>query len=105
MSDSKIIRILIVDDDHVSAVILEKLLLGLGYNIEVHVSKNGLDAIDKLTGLKMPIPDVIVADLNMPIMNGFQFIIELTRSDFYKSTKIPIAIQTSSLEKSDRIMA
>ena len=62
-------RILVVDDEESIRVVYAQLLEGEGY--EVATAENGFDALLKL---KESLPDVIVSDLNMPKMSGFEFL-------------------------------
>jgi CheY-like chemotaxis protein len=62
-------RILVVDDEEVIRELFTRLLQKEGY--EVATAENGFDALLKLKELK---PDVIISDLNMPKMSGFEFL-------------------------------
>ena len=62
-------RVLIVDDEESIRVVFAQLLQREGY--EVDTAENGFDA---LLQLKQFIPDVIISDLNMPKMSGFEFL-------------------------------
>jgi CheY-like chemotaxis protein len=62
-------RILIVDDDSSVRAMVAMLLAGNGY--EVSSAKDGFDA---LLQMKAKIPELIVSDLNMPQMSGFEFL-------------------------------
>lgn len=62
-------RILIVDDDMVFRAIAEQILPAHGY--EVRCTEDGFDA---LNSLKSALPDLIIADLNMPRMSGFELL-------------------------------
>ncbi len=65
--------ILVVDDDaeHVDAV--RKILEAEGYRVEC--AADGRIALDRL--LREPLPDLVLIDLMMPVMNGSQLIAEL----------------------------
>src|SRR5579864_4562522 len=63
-------RILIVDDDESVREVFTLLLRQEGY--EVATAENGFDALLKLKDVI--IPDVIISDLNMPKMSGFEFL-------------------------------
>ena len=62
-------RILVVEDEPSIREILEFLLTSAGY--DVATAKDGFDA---LLHLKRSLPDVIISDLNMPQMSGFEFL-------------------------------
>ena len=63
-------RILVVDDDEGVRDVFTLMLREKGY--EVATAENGFDALLKLKGVV--IPDVIISDLNMPEMSGFEFL-------------------------------
>jgi CheY-like chemotaxis protein len=62
-------RILVVDDEEGIRDIFMQLLQREGY--EVEIAENGFEALLKL---KEFLPDVIISDLNMPKMSGFEFL-------------------------------
>jgi CheY-like chemotaxis protein len=62
-------RILLVDDEPSIRQLGSALLETQGY--EVHVAEDGFDA---LASLKQSLPDIIISDLRMPNMNGFEFL-------------------------------
>jgi CheY-like chemotaxis protein len=62
-------RVLIVDDEPTLILIGKSLLESQGY--EVHVACDGLEG---LSALRQASPDLIISDLNMPNMNGFEFL-------------------------------
>ena len=80
-------HILIVDDDNVTRTILKKMLIKDGWSIAE--AENGEDA---LKSIKDKQPALILLDLIMPIMDGFEFLNEFKNND-YKN--IPIIIITS----------
>lgn len=78
-------KILIVEDTKDALDNLKDLLSLEGY--EISTAMNGMDAIHKLDLYK---PDLIITDLRMPRMDGFELIENLKRSDELKS--IPVII-------------
>ncbi len=63
---------LLVDDDVSSYLLTERLLQRIGIT-EIIAAVNGKDAIEKLIHASRPF-DVIICDLNMPVMDGIQFL-------------------------------
>ena len=90
--------ILIVDDDIVSLK-LAGMILSQG-NYEIHRAKSGIDAISFLKRQKV---DLILLDIEMPMMNGIKTL-EKMRSD-NTMAKIPVIILTSSGEKENVVSA
>ncbi len=62
-------RVLIVDDEESLRVLGKSILESQGY--EVHCAEDGFEA---LAALKRALPDMIISDLQMPNMNGFEFL-------------------------------
>jgi CheY-like chemotaxis protein len=98
-------RILIVDDDMQLNKIHEKILPSSGLATEVHTALNGKEALDYLNmriEKNYPLPNIIIVDLDMPVMNGFQFIDEFNALSVPGKSKIEVIVFTSSSNVSDR---
>ena len=92
-------RILIVDDMEENLYFLETLLKGSGY--KVVAAKDGVEALEKLK--KEPI-DIIISDILMPQMDGFQLCRECKKDDNLK--KIPFIFYTATyIDKKDEEFA
>jgi twitching motility two-component system response regulator PilH len=94
--DVKIRKILIVDDSPTERHVLNEMLTKAGF--EVIASDNGEDAIRKA---KRDHPDVILMDIVMPGLNGFQATRAISRDPETKA--IPIIICTSKSQETDKI--
>ena len=93
--------ILVVDDDREDHFILQEYFSDADLSHCLQFSANGKAAIDLLEGLPNDsLPEVIVLDLNMPILNGTQTLLQLKRSPRYKA--IPIIIYSTSENESDK---
>ncbi|MGI8549659.1 MAG: response regulator transcription factor [Dehalococcoidia bacterium] len=86
--------ILIVDDDPAIVGFLELALIDEGY--EVRSATNGLDALQVVAEM---VPDLILLDMNMPIMNGWEFCAQLRKD---QSGTIPIVVMTAARDASTR---
>ncbi len=91
-------RILVVDDEPANRELLEDMLTPLGY--QVSLAQNGREALQKVE--ENP-PDVILLDVMMPEMDGFQVAKELKGHE--KTIEIPIVMVTALRETKDRIKA
>jgi twitching motility two-component system response regulator PilH len=89
-------KILIVDDSSAQLYSMSKLMKGQGY--EVVVAGNGEAAI---TMAKAELPDLILMDVVMPGISGFQATRQLSRDTQTKD--IPIIFVTSKNQETDRI--
>jgi len=98
---------LLVDDDPVSCYINSTLLALSGMSSHVHTVYSGEDALDFIAKncAKLPsesdCPNIILLDLNMPVMDGFQFLDALEASSMQSKSKIGIVILTSSTNPRD----
>lgn len=93
-SDSQI-KIMLIDDDEINNFVNSK-LIGLHYpNTNIELCLSARLALEKLNNGSNP--DLILLDLNMPEINGWEFI-----DQFRKIKKaIPVIILTSSVNYSD----
>ena len=64
-------KIAIVDDHTLFARSLEQLIISLGDFSVLHISKNGKD-FQKQLQTTVAIPDLVLLDINMPVMDGFE---------------------------------
>jgi CheY-like chemotaxis protein len=106
MSD-KIVNILLVEDDYLDIMNVERELKRISINYPVHVARNGREALNMLRGDGVtrisPAPSVILLDIKMPKMNGLEFLTELRREPEF--SHIPVFIMTTSNEETDRFAA
>lgn len=89
----KIEKVLLVEDDKVEVLKFTRVLKQLEIECEFLVSKNGEEALNYLKNKDLELPDLILLDLNMPKMNGFEFL-EAVKGTVYE--KIPLIILTTS---------
>jgi twitching motility two-component system response regulator PilH len=89
-------RILVVDDSATERHMLKDMLTKAGY--DVLSSENGEDAIAKARLLK---PDLILMDVVMPGLNGFQATRAISRDPVTQS--IPVIMCTSKSQETDKI--
>ncbi len=110
--NKKISKILLIDDDEISNFYHEYLLQDkLKFEGEIRVCLNGKEGLNCLTNSQKKSgeiedtvsPDLVLLDINMPIMNGFEFIKEYEKIKKTIQSKIIICMLTSSLNDQDRI--
>lgn len=88
--------ILVVDDSPTERHILVELLTRNGY--QVITAENGEEGIEKA---KSEMPDLILMDVVMPGLNGYQATRTLTRDE--KTKTIPVIVCTSKSQETDKI--
>lgn len=90
-------RVLLVDDDPTCNLICSKFLQALNTPVQSSVALNGKQALDLLIDYKRhPLPDVILLDLNMPVMGGFEFLTAFRQLRIPGQSKVQIVILSSS---------
>ena len=66
----------VIADDHALIRTVARTILEKRGDIEVHEASDGAEAIAQVLKLK---PDVVILDLNMPVMSGYEAAAELRR--------------------------
>lgn len=95
-------KIIIIDDEEVSLFLTERILVKSGVTADIHLFISPEEALDSIKGSsEKDYPDVILLDLNMPIMNGWEFLEALALFGDRFERKCRIYILTSSLDYTD----
>jgi len=97
---NKELSILLIEDDLIEIMKLNRTISSLKLNHKIIEAKNGEEALNILKG-KNSIPDLILLDLNMPKMDGIEFLNILKKDDILKY--IPTIILTTSNNKKDML--
>lgn len=94
----KMKRIVVIDDNFVNRALLTDVLTGLGH--AVVCAENGSEALDMMVARNF---DLVIMDLQMPVMDGFETAAEIRRGDRCRINRsVPIVGVTASALKSDR---
>lgn len=101
-------NILLVEDDEVDVMNVQRAFKKNNINNPLYIATNGLEALVMLRGNGNPptIPSaqrIILLDLNMPKMNGIEFLRELRADPVLKL--IPVIVLTTSNEDRDKVEA
>lgn len=98
----KIKNIIIVEDDPISRLLI-KTLVNKNYEVDqCNTFVNGLEAMNNIKTIletNGQLPDIILLDINMPVMDGWQFLEEIIHLE--KAKYIPIVMLTSSIDGED----
>lgn len=93
--------ILLVEDDHVDILTIKRALKEIAVANPVVTRENGEDALAYLRDPASARPCIILLDLNMPIMNGLEFLQQAKHDAQIRS--IPVIVLTTSEEQHDKV--
>jgi CheY-like chemotaxis protein len=93
--------ILLVEDDVVDQMSVQRSFKDLKIVHRLGIKENGVEALEHLRYKSAVRPFLILLDLNMPKMNGLEFLRELRKDEDLKM--LPVVVLTSSKEERDRI--
>ncbi len=91
--------ILLVEDDQVDVMTVKRSFKDLKVANELVVTSNGEEALEYLENPQTQRPCVILLDINMPRMNGLEFLKQFRR--YHGIKQIPVVMITSSQEQQD----
>jgi CheY-like chemotaxis protein len=112
--NKKLNCVLLIDDDSATNFINKMLIKKSGITDTIEVVLNGKQALDFLTKsgkyestdtVNFPQPQLILLDINMPVMDGWEFIEAYEALDDDKKGEIVIVMLTSSYNDDDRTRA
>ena len=94
----KKISILLVEDDEVDVMNVQRAFDKAGFGTTLHVASDGVEALEMLRGNRKenldPFPQILLLDLNLPRMNGIELLREM-RSDPRLRRMVVIVLSTS----------
>jgi len=102
------LNFLLVDDDDICIFIHRRVLELSGYCKSTHAASNGKRAIDFLNQTKtgrVPVPDVILLDLDMPLMNGIGFLEAFQLLECPDKKRIAIVLLSSTVSDEEKAHA
>ncbi|MDQ3280116.1 MAG: response regulator [Acidobacteriota bacterium] len=100
----KVLNILLVEDDDVDVMNVRRAFAKGNITNPLYVAGNGLDALEMLRGEGMPKSRrLVLLDLNMPRMNGIEFLRELRTDPILGAT--PVVVLTTSDAERDKVEA
>jgi CheY-like chemotaxis protein len=92
-------RFILIDDNEADNVYHEIMIRRAGFSGEVLVFESGIEALDFLKADALAIPTCIYLDINMPLMDGFEFALEATPLLAGKPTVVLVMLTSSGSPK------
>jgi len=87
----KVVSILLIEDDNLDVIDIKRTLDKMKILYSLHVAKNGEEAIAMLNGTSAAalerLPDIVLIDINMPKMNGLEFLSVIRHTEEWKHLK------------------
>lgn len=107
-NDDRLQNILLVEDDSVDVMNVQRAFKKNNITNPLHIAFNGVEAFSMLRGTNgkpklNPTPRIILLDINMPKMNGLEFLRELRNEPDFRS--ISVFVMTTSNDDNDKIEA
>ncbi|MBK9638997.1 MAG: response regulator [Bacteroidetes bacterium] len=107
-NDNKLQNILLVEDDSVDVMNVQRAFKKNNIANPLYIAFNGVEAFNMLRGTNgkpklNPVPRIILLDINMPKMNGLEFLRELRNDPEFRS--ISVFVMTTSNDDNDKIEA
>ncbi len=100
----RLLNILLVEDDEVDVMNVRRAFQKNHITNPLFVAANGVDALEQLRGGNIPSDRrLVLLDLNMPQMNGIEFLREIRRDPVLNH--LPVVVLTTSNDERDRIEA
>ncbi len=101
---AKFENILLIEDDPITVMVCDRIIKMIGFGNHVQTKENGQEGIDYINNAikeNKELPDIIFLDINMPIMNGWDFL-EAFEAIKQQLIKVPrILILSSTVDPED----
>jgi CheY-like chemotaxis protein len=95
-------EIFIIDDDLIQRMIVSKMMKMIDPTLVINQCENGKIGLAMLEQHNNSIQKIIVLlDINMPILDGWGFLEQIEKSNFYNLPQLSIYIVSSSIDESD----
>ena len=104
MSEERMLNVLLVEDDEVDVMNVRRAFQKNNIRNPLYHAGNGVEAMEMLRGSEYPRERrLVLLDLNMPKMNGIEFLRALRADDELRG--VPVVVLTTSDDERDRVEA
>lgn len=108
MADSKYYAVMLIDDNEIDNLINQKMIEASGISEHIYTHTGARSAIEFLKNMeklrdtgKNVLPEMIFLDIDMPLMDGFQFLDEFETLEDETKSQCSVVMLTSSISPAD----
>jgi CheY-like chemotaxis protein len=108
MANSKYYAVMLIDDNEIDNLINQKMIEASGISEHIYTHTGARSAIEFLKNMeklrdtgKNVLPELIFLDIDMPLMDGFQFLDEFEKLEDETKTHCSVVMLTSSISPAD----
>jgi CheY-like chemotaxis protein len=97
-------NVLLIDDDPISNFLTDTLLRKLNVSRNIHICLNGRKGLSFLKEFYLKnnyLPGLILVDINMPVMDGFEFLQRFEMEDFDQKSKTRLMMLSNIIREKD----
>jgi CheY-like chemotaxis protein len=101
VTEEAVFRVLLVEDDAADQLLLQEAAELSGVAHTLHTARNGAEALELLSTVEDSWPQLVLLDLNMPRMNGYELLCQLRNSPNPALRTLPVVMMTNSNANDD----
>jgi CheY-like chemotaxis protein len=94
-------KVMIIDDDDCTRLLVEKLIKKFDFADEVVKCTTAIEGLNYLSANSFALPEIIFLDINMPIVNGFEFLDRFEKLNNASKRHCAIIMLSSSVDKAE----
>jgi CheY-like chemotaxis protein len=98
-------KVICIDDDPITLMLCKKVMERVEFASEINTLQNGEEAIKQFEDYEKidtkNAPDMVFIDLNMPVMNGWEFLDEYFKREYHKKFKTNFIVLSSTIDPKD----